>query len=102
MTNSQAIAQAVVSQISRNTRWALGFEKMQALGENDKRMGGLFAKASLAGRRKCEVKIELTWGDVYVVTVSRVSGTVIGMQSDVYCEDLECVVTNLVEAHFAG
>lgn len=96
------VAKAIMSQISRNELWAIGAKNFISLSTTD--FGGLQFDASLFGRKKCKVAIILTAEDLYNVCVfkGKLCDKVVGSARGVFCENLEEVVIEIVEKHFAA
>ena len=96
------IAKTIHSQIDKMTMMRIGAEKLTSMMKNEKRSGGLMFKASLFGRRQCQVYIELMPSDTYTVTIASIRGKVIEKTEDVYFDNLSWIINCGVEKHFRG
>ena len=94
------VAKIIKSQISTRELWAIGATNFVSLSSSN--YGGLSFKASLFGKKSCVVAIELNAKDLYnVVIFAPRSLKALGSAQDVYAEDLEGIVVEMVEKRFA-
>ncbi len=102
--NHMEIARTIISQIRKTELMAIGAKGFTALSRNDLRLGGLMFQASLFGRGKCKVIIELNGRDLYNVTIvtGRAFDKTVSASNDVFCEDLEGFVVAPLEKHWAA
>lgn len=104
MSRQVEIARTITTQIHKNELWAIGAKNFVALSETAFRIGGLQFDASLFGRGRCKVVIELNGKDLYNVTVltGRQYNQIVAKHVDIFCEDLEYNVVKSVEDRFAA
>lgn len=96
------VAKTIKSQIRWNELFAIGAKNYVSLSSSN--FGGLSFDASLFGKKKCKVAIELNGADLYNVCVfkGKMCEKLVGSAAGVFCEDLTDVVVSMVEGHFAS
>lgn len=104
MSVSLEIAKTIQAQIGKQILWAIGCQKMMALNETENRLGGLQFQASLFGKFRCVVTVELNGRDTYRVKLTnpRTGALIKEVGDDVYADVLGNLIEESVEQYFAS
>lgn len=102
MSISLEIAKTIQAQIGRQILWSIGCQKMIALNETENRIGGLQFQASLFGKFRCLVVVELNGRDTYRVKLCnpRTGAVIKEIGDDIYADMLGDMVEESVEQYF--